>query len=140
MVSSESQHSRIRSVLQEYYIVMFVAIGICMYFLDWFYAAGCAIFGIGVYSVWIAVLTRRLVASEERLRFSESLSQRLPYYSTWVLVVMSFVFGVMFLMCGFALYTDRSEWGPGVLGLVVFGGMTVMTVFMTSMKLRSRRP
>jgi hypothetical protein len=140
VVSSESEQSRIRSILKAYYVVMFLAMVICIYFLNWFYAAGCAILGIGGYSVWSATVTRRLVASEERLRFSESLAQSLPYYSTWVLVVLSLFSFIFVLMFGLILYIDPSEWVMGSIGLVFFGVATVMLVFMTRTKLRSKRP
>ncbi|MEI6135692.1 MAG: hypothetical protein WCP72_12020 [Desulfomonile sp.] len=139
VVLSESEQSRIRSALKVYYLAMFPAMGVCIY-LNWLYAAGCAILGLGGYAVWSATVTRRLVASAERLRYSESLTQSLPYYSKWVLVVLSLFSFIFFLTGGFMLYIDPSEWVMGSLCLVFFGVATVYFVFMTRTKLRSKRP
>lgn len=139
-VSSASEESRIRSVLKVYYVVLFVAMGFCIYVLDWVYAAGCAIVGIGGYSVWSGAVTRRLTASRESLKFSESLDQGLPYYSTWVLVVLSLSSFLLFLASALMLYTDPSEWMMGLLGTVLFGASTAMLVNMTRRKLSSKRP
>ena len=139
VVSSASEQSRIRSALKVYYVVMFVAMGISIYFFDWLYAGGCAILGIGGYSVWSATVTRRLVVSKEKLRYSESLAQGLPYYSTWVLVLLSLVSFIFVLMGGFVIYTDPSEWVMGSLCVVFFGVATVCFVFMTKTKLKSKR-
>jgi hypothetical protein len=140
VVSSESELSRIRSALKVYYLVMFLAMGICIYFLNWLYAAGCAILGLGGYAVWSATVTRWMVASAERLRYSESLAQSLPYYSTWVLVVLSLLSFIFFLTGGFMIYMDPSEWMMGLLCLVFFGVATVTLIFMTRTKLRNKRP
>jgi hypothetical protein len=45
------------------------------------------------------------VVSAERLRYSESLAQSLPYYSTWVLVVLSLLSFIFVLMGGFIIYS-----------------------------------
>ena len=139
-VSSASEHSRIRSALKVYYVVTFLAMVISIYFLNWFYAAGCAILGIGGYLVWSATVTRRLVVSAERLRYSESLAQSLPYYSTWVLVVLSLLSFIFVLMGGFIIYIEPSEWLMSLLCLVFFGLTTVILAFMTITKLKSKRP
>ena len=138
-VSSASEHSRIRSALKVYYVVTFLAMVISIYFLNWFYAAGCAILGIGGYLAWSASVTRRLVASSERLRYSESLAQSLPYYSTWVLVVLSLLSFIFVLMGGFIIYIEPSEWLMSLLCMGFFGATTVILVFMTITKLKSKR-
>jgi hypothetical protein len=139
VVSSASEHSRIRSGLKVYYVVMFLAMGISIYFLNWFYAAGWTILWVGGYLVWSSTVTRRLVVSAERLRYSESLAQSLPYYSTWVLVVLSLVSFIFVLMGGFIIYIEPSEWLMSLLCMGFFGATTVILVFMTITKLKSKR-
>ena len=126
-------------MLKVYYVVLLLAMVICIYVLDWPYTAGCAILGIGWYLVWSATITRRLAPSGESLKYSESVSQGLPYYSTWVLVVLALFSFALFIGSAFILYSDPSEWMMGLLGLVLFGAMTVMLVFMTRIKLRGNR-
>ena len=140
VVSSASQHSHIRSTLKVYYVVMFLAMGISIYFLDYLYTGVCVIFGIGGYLVWSDKVTRRLKVSAERLGFSESVVQGLPGYSTWGLVFMSLVSFMFVVTGGFIFYTDPSEWVMSSICIVFFGLATVIFVFMTITKLKSKRP
>jgi hypothetical protein len=138
-VRSESEESHIRSLLKVYYLLFLVAMIFCFYVLGWQYAVFCAVLGLGWYAIWSAKVTRPLSASDEKLKYSESVSQGLPYYSTWVLVVLSLFSLIMFLVCAIILYADPSEWIMGLLGLVLFGVTTVMLVFNIRLKLRVNR-
>ena len=132
VVSSESEHSRIRSALKVYYVVMFLAMGISIYFLNWFYAAGCTILGIGGYLVWSSTVTRRLVVSAERLLiFREpcsepSILQHMWFW--WFLSLLSFIF---VLMGRIHILHRTFRMADEFTLMCFFGATTVILVFMT---------
>jgi hypothetical protein len=82
-----------------------------------------------VYGVGILSLTRSLLATRERLRFSESLAHSGRAHSGAMLWSL-FIVSVLFVIGGMWMILDRQEVGMGLLSILFFGACGTIIGYM----------
>jgi hypothetical protein len=122
---------RIRKLLKIYYVVslpLMLTIVLTVQSYGFYYALALIPVVLLVYGVGVLSLRRRLFASSERLRLSESLANSGRAHSR---AILWFLFGVciLFVIGGIGMILDR-EVGMGLLSTLFFGVCGTMIGYM----------
>ena len=123
---------RIRRFLKVYYMVSLplVIISVITVQSSGFYYAYVLIpVVLLVYGVGILSLTRRLLATRERLRWTESLANSGRAHSGAMLCFL-FIVSVLFVIGGIWMILDRQEVGMGLLSILFFGACGTIIGYM----------
>jgi hypothetical protein len=122
---------RIRKLLKIYYMVslpLVLIIMLAVQFYGFYYALALIPGVLLVYGVGVLSLKRRLLASGERLRLTESLANSGGAHSRAVLWFL-FIVSTLFVIGGVGMILDR-EVGMGLLSTLFFGACGTMFGYM----------
>src|ERR671932_553050 len=123
---------RIRRFLKVYYMVSLPLVIITVttsQFSGFYYALVLIPAFVLVYGVGILLLTRRLLATSERLRWSESLANSGRAHSGAMLWLM-FIVCILFVIGGLGMILDLQEVGMGLLSILFFGACGTIIGYM----------
>jgi hypothetical protein len=137
-ITSELQLSSLRSTLKVFSIGLFLLVAVYFQLTNWVYPVVLTALSLGVYALWATSVTKGMAVSPEKLSYYERIKEHLKYHGTGSLVIGALFMFTMCICCGLMAYFEPDKRFVGSLGVVLFGALTVLWVFIMIDRLRPK--